>query len=208
MVPDILWKAVFIVLTLRNTQEVKTMAQDLFKWYVVRAISGKEKKAKEYIESEVAKRGLSQYVPQVLVPTEKVFTIRNGKKVVKDRNFYPGYVILQADFTTKEELIPIIQNVPNVLDFLREKEDGKPTPMRVAEVNRILGTMDEQKDIDGSMSERYMVGESVKVIEGPFNSFSGVVEEVNEEKHRLKVIVKIFGRKTPLELTFNQVEKE
>ena len=184
------------------------MAQDLFKWYVVRAISGKEKKAKEYIESEVAKRGLSQYVPQVLVPTEKVFTIRNGKKVVKDRNFYPGYVILQADFTTKEELIPIIQNVPNVLDFLREKEDGKPTPMRVAEVNRILGTMDEQKDIDGSMSERYMVGESVKVIEGPFNSFSGVVEEVNEEKHRLKVIVKIFGRKTPLELTFNQVEKE
>lgn len=183
------------------------MEQDSFKWYVVRAISGKEKKAMEYIISEVAKRGLSEYVPQVLVPTEKVFTIRNGKKVVKDRNYLPGYVLVHADFSTKDELIPIIQNVPNVLDFLRER-DGKPTPMRVGEINRILGTMDEQSDVDGSMAEHYLVGESVKVIDGPFNSFSGVVEEVNDDKKRLKVTVKIFGRKTPLELTYNQVEKE
>lgn len=189
------------------------MDQRSFKWYVVRAISGKEKKAKEYIDSEVAKRGLSDYVPQVLVPTEKVFSVRNGKKVVKDRNTFPGYVLIQADFSEKEELIPIIQNVPNVLDFLRERPtkqnpNGAPTPMRPAEINRILGNIDSQTDIDSAMAERFLVGESIKVIDGPFNSFSGVVEEVNDEKKRLKVTVNIFGRKTPLELTYNQVEKE
>ncbi|MCR5424291.1 MAG: transcription termination/antitermination protein NusG [Bacteroidales bacterium] len=183
------------------------MEQQSYKWYVVRAISGKEKKAKEYIESEVAKRGLSEYVPQVLIPTEKVFSVRNGKKVAKDRNYFPGYVLIEADFSEKDELIPIIQNVPNVLDFLRER-NGNPIPMRPAEINRILGNIDEQADLDGAMDEKFIVGESVKVIDGPFNSFSGVVEEVNEEKKKLKVTVKIFGRKTPLELTFNQVGKE
>lgn len=182
------------------------MEQDQFKWYVVRAISGKEKKAMEYIISEVAKRGLSEYVPQVIVPTEKVYTIRNGKKVAKERNYYPGYVILQADFSTKDELIPIIQNTPNVLDFLREK-GGDPTPMRPYEIKRILGNMDEQAGLDSEGAERYLVGESVKVIDGPFNTFTGIIEEVNDEKQRLQVTVKIFGRKTPLELTYNQVEK-
>ena len=181
------------------------MDQQSKKWYVVRAISGKEKKAKEYIESEMAKRGWSDLVPQVLIPTEKVYSIRNGKKVVKDRNYFPGYVLLKAEL--RDEIIPVIQNVPNVLDFLREK-DGDPIPMRPAEVNRILGNMDEQMDSDGGMLDKFIVGEPVKVIDGPFNSFSGVVEEVNEEKMKLKVTVKIFGRKTPLELNFNQVEKE
>lgn len=175
------------------------------KWYVVRAISGKEKKAKEYIESEVAKRGMQDRVFQVLVPTEKVYSIRNGKKVVKDRNYFPGYVLIEA--ILDDDIIPVIQNVSNVLDFLRERE-GKPIAMRPAEVNRILGNMDEQLDSDGGMDDRFIVGEAVKVIEGPFSSFSGVVEEVNEEKKKLKVTVKIFGRKTPLELTYNQVEKE
>src|SRR5574344_406617 len=180
------------------------MDQQSYKWYVVRAISGKEKKAKEYIESEIAKRGLTVFVPQVLIPTEKVYSIRNGKKVVKDRNYFPGYVLIEADL--KDEIIPVIQNVPNVLDFLRER-DGAPIPMRPSEVNRILGNIDEQAEMD-NMDEMYIVGESVKVIDGPFNTFAGVVEEVNEEKKRLKVIVKIFGRKTPLELTYSQVEKE
>jgi transcriptional antiterminator NusG len=182
------------------------MEQQSKKWYVVRAISGKEKKAKEYIESEMAKRGWAEDVPQVLVPTEKIYTIRNGKKVVKDRNYFPGYVLIEADL--RDEIIPVIQNLPNVLDFLRESGGGKPIPMRQAEVNRILGKMDDQQDaIDGN-SEAYMVGEVVKVIDGPFSSFAGVVEEVNDEKKKLKVTVKIFGRKTPLELSYNQVEKE
>lgn len=170
----------------------------------MRAISGKEKKAKEYIESEMAKRGWSNDVPTVLIPTEQVVAIRNGKKVIKERNFFPGYVIIEADL--RDEIIPVIQNLPNVLDFLRERE-GKPIPMRQAEVNPILGKMDE--NVDGSeMMDRFIVGENVKVIDGPFNSFVGVVEEVNEDKKKLKVTVKIFGRKTPLELSFSQVEKD
>lgn len=180
------------------------MEQQAKKWYVVRAISGKEKKAKEYIESEMAKRGWSADVPTVLIPTEQVVAIRNGKKVIKERNFFPGYVIIEADL--RDEIIPVIQNLPNVLDFLRERE-GKPIPMRQAEINRILGKMDE--NMDGSeMMDRFIVGENVKVIDGPFNSFVGVVEEINEDKKKLKVTVKIFGRKTPLELNFSQVEKD
>ena len=180
------------------------MEQQEKKWYVVRAISGKEKKAKEYIESEMAKRGWSEDVPQVLIPTEKVYAIRNGKKVVKDRNYFPGYVLIEANL--RDEIIPVIQNLPNVLDFLRERE-GKPIPMRQSEINRILGKMDEQMEGPDAM-DRFIVGENVKVIDGAFNSFIGVVEEVNEEKKKLKVTVKIFGRKTPLELSFSQVEKE
>ena len=152
----------------------------------------------------MAKRGWSADVPSVLIPTEQVVSIRNGKKVVKDRNYFPGYVIIEANL--RDEIIPVIQNLPNVLDFLRERE-GKPIPMRQAEVNRILGKMDEQVDGAEAM-DRFIVGESVKVIDGAFNSFSGIVEEVNEEKKKLKVTVKIFGRKTPLELGFSQVEKE
>lgn len=181
------------------------MEQQSKKWYVVKAISGKEKKAKEYIEGEMAKRGWSADVPQVLVPTEKVYAIRNGKKVVKERNFFPGYVLIEADL--RDEIIPVIQNVSNVLDFLRES-NGKPIPMRQSEINRILGKMDDQVDALEGNGDTFLVGEPVKVIDGPFSSFAGVVEEVNDEKKKLKVTVKIFGRKTPLELGFNQVEKE
>ena len=180
------------------------MEQQEKKWYVVRAISGKEKKAKEYIENEMAKRGWSADVPTVLIPTEQVVSIRNGKKVIKDRNYFPGYVIIEANL--RDEIIPVIQNLPNVLDFLRERE-GKPIPMRQSEINRILGKMDEQLEGADAL-DRFIVGENVKVIDGAFNSFVGVVEEVNDEKKKLKVTVKIFGRKTPLELGFSQVEKE
>lgn len=182
------------------------MDQQSKKWYVVRAVSGKEKKAKEYIENEMATRGWSDDVPQVLIPTEKVYSVRNGKKVVKDRNYFPGYVLIEADL--RDEIIPVIQNLPNVLDFLREPNGGKPIPMRPAEANRILGKMDDQLEAIEGNGDAYLVGENVKVIDGPFSSFAGIVEEVNDEKKKLKVTVKIFGRKTPLELSYNQVEKE
>lgn len=185
---------------------INNMDQQSKKWYVVRAVSGKEKKAKEYIENEMATRGWSDDVPQVLIPTEKVYSVRNGKKVVKDRNYFPGYVLIEADL--RDEIIPVIQNLPNVLDFLREPNGGKPIPMRPAEANRILGKMDDQLEAIEGNGDAYLVGENVKVIDGPFSSFAGIVEEVNDEKKKLKVTVKIFGRKTPLELSYNQVEKE
>ena len=181
------------------------MEEQVKKWYVVRAISGKENKAREYILNEVNRLGLQQYVSQVLIPTEKVWSIRNGKKVMKERNFFPGYVLIEAALAG--EIAQIIQNIPNVIDFLREK-DGKPIPMREAEVNRILGKVDDDREKGEGYADLFIVGENVKVIDGPFNSFSGVVEEVMEDKKKLVVMVKIFGRRTPLELNFAQVEKE
>ncbi|MBR4197270.1 MAG: transcription termination/antitermination factor NusG [Bacteroidales bacterium] len=181
------------------------MEEQVKKWYVVRAISGKENKAREYILNEVNRLGLQQYVSQVLIPTEKVWSIRNGKKVMKERNFFPGYVLIEAALAG--EIAQIIQNIPNVIDFLREK-DGKPIPMRESEVNRILGKVDDDREKGEGYADPFIVGENVKVIDGPFNSFSGVVEEVMEDKKKLVVMVKIFGRRTPLELNFAQVEKE
>lgn len=181
------------------------MEEQVKKWYVVRAISGKENKAREYILNEVNRLGLQQYVSQVLIPTEKVWSIRNGKKVMKERNFFPGYVLIEAALAG--EIAQIIQNIPNVIDFLREK-DGKPIPMRESEVNRILGKVDDDREKGEGYADPFIVGENVKVVDGPFNSFSGVVEEVMDDKKKLIVMVKIFGRRTPLELNFGQVEKE
>lgn len=177
------------------------------KWYVLRAIGGKEKKVKEYIESEVQRLNLEEYITQVLIPTEKVYQIRNGKKISKERNYFPGYVIIEAALVG--EIPHILKNIPNVIGFLGEKpNDDVPTPLRVSEVNRILGKVDELAATDEELNTPFYVGESVKVIDGPFNSFNGIIEEVNDEKKKLKVMVKIFGRKTPLELSFMQVEKE
>lgn len=181
------------------------MEEQVKKWYVVRAISGKENKAREYILNEINRLGLQQYVSQVLIPTEKVWSIRNGKKVMKERNFFPGYVLIEAALAG--EIAQIIQNIPNVIDFLREK-DGKPIPMRESEVNRILGKVDDDREKGEGYADPFIVGENVKVVDGPFNSFSGVVEQVMEDKKKLVVMVKIFGRRTPLELNFGQVEKE
>lgn len=177
------------------------------KWYVLRAIGGKEKKVKEYIESEVSRLNLQEYISQVLIPTEKVYQIRNGKKISKERNFFPGYVLVEAALVG--EIPHILKNIPNVIGFLGQKpNDEEPTPLRMAEVNRILGKVDELAAGDEELNTPFYVGESVKVIDGPFNSFTGIIEEVNDEKKKLKVMVKIFGRKTPLELSFLQVEKE
>jgi len=176
------------------------------KWYVLRAIGGKEKKAKEYIESEINRLNLQDFVSQVLIPTEKVYQIRNGKKISKERNYFPGYVLVEAVLTG--EIPHILRNIPNIIGFLGEQGEEEPTPLRPSEVNRILGKVDELTAGDEEITVPFFVGESVKVIDGPFNSFTGVIEEVNEEKKKLKVMVKIFGRKTPLELSFMQVEKE
>lgn len=176
------------------------------KWYVLRAIGGKEKKAKEYIESEITRLNLQDYIAQVLIPTEKVYQIRNGKKISKERNYFPGYVLVEAVLTG--EIPHILRNIPNVIGFLGTQGNQEPIPLREPEVNRILGKVDELTAGDEEMTVPYFVGESVKVIDGPFNSFTGIIEDVNEEKKKLKVMVKIFGRKTPLELSFMQVEKE
>lgn len=175
------------------------------KWYVLRAIGGKEKKVKEYIESEIANHKLQEYVSQVLIPAEKVYQIRNGKKISKERNFFPGYVLIEAALVG--EIPHILKNVPNVIGFLTDRED-EPTPLRSSEVNRILGRVDELTEANEEINIPFFVGETVKVSDGPFNGFTGVIEEVNEDKRKLKVMVKIFGRKTPLELSFLQVEKE
>ena len=179
------------------------MAEIEKKWYVLRAIGGKEKKVKEYIESEIASLKLTDYVSQVLIPTEKVYQVRNGKKVSKERIYLPGYVLVEAALVG--EMAHILRNIPNVIGFLG---DDHPTPLRLSEVNRILGKVDELTATDEAINNPYIVGETVKVIDGPFNGFNGTIEEVNEEKRKLKVMVKIFGRKTPLELSFLQVEKE
>jgi transcriptional antiterminator NusG len=178
---------------------------DQLKWYVVRAVSGKEKKVKQYIESEVNRLGISHLLPQVLIPMEKYYQMRDGKKIAKERNFYPGYVLIEA--VLNGELEHIIKNINSVIGFLGVK-GGNAVPMRAAEVNRILGKVDEMSEQGEMMNVPYYVGESVKVMDGPFNGFTGSIEEVNEEKKKLKVMVKIFGRRTPLELNYMQVEKE
>ena len=175
------------------------------KWYVLKALSGQEKKVKEQIESEVVHRNLQEYVSQVLIPTEKIYQIRNGKKISKERTFFPGYVLVEAALIG--EVPHFLRNMPGVLGFLTEG-NGDPTPLRVSEVNRILGKVDELRDTDEENTNPFVVGEAVKVIDGPFNTFSGIIEEVNDEKKKLKVSVKIFGRKTPVELSFMQVVKE
>lgn len=181
------------------------MGENVKKWYVLRAIGGKENKVKEYIESEINRLNLEDYISQVLIPKEKVYQIRQGKKINKERNFFPGYVLIEAALVG--EIPHILKNIPNVIGFLGTQQ-GDPVPLRKSEINRILGKVDELAASDEEINVPFFVGEAVKVVDGPFNSFTGVIEEVNEEKKKLKVMVKIFGRKTPLELSFMQVEKE
>jgi len=182
------------------------MASSDKKWYVVRAISGKEKKVKDFIENEIASLNLSDYVSQVIIPTEKVFQIRNGKKISKERNFFPGYIIIEASL--EGEVEHVIKGINGIIGFLGAEKGGRPVPLRQSEINRILGQVDELEESEEEFGMTFYVGETVKVIDGPFNGFNGTIEEINLEKKKLKVIVKIFGRRTPVELSFMQVEKE
>jgi transcriptional antiterminator NusG len=182
------------------------MAENSKKWYVVRAISGKENKIKKYIEDEIVRNKLTDYVSQILIPTEKVYQIRNGKKINKERSFFPGYILIEADLIG--EVPHVIRNVNGVIGFLGAEKKGDPLPLRLSEVNRILGKVDELAESTEEMTIPFVIGENVKVVDGPFNGFSGTIEKLNEEKRKLEVMVKIFGRKQPLELSFLQVEKE
>ncbi len=176
------------------------------RWYVLRAVGGKEKKVKETIEREISMGGnIGDNVTQVLVPTEKVFQIRNGKKIAKDRILYPGYVYIEASLVG--EVPHLLKGISNVIGFLQDKQKN-PIPVRASEVNQILGKVDDITLSEEEFDISFFVGETVKVNTGPFNGFSGTIEEVSEEKKKLKVMVKIFGRKTPLELGYVDVEKE
>lgn len=180
------------------------MAELEMSWYVLRAISGKEAKVKEYIDAELKNGRLGDNVAQVLIPTEKVLQIRNGKRVVKERNYLPGYVLVEARLVG--EIAHVLRNTPNVLGFLGGLDN--PTPLRQSEVNRILGKADEMQEELVEEEIPYEIGDKVKVSEGPFSGFSGVVEKVDNEKKKITVTVKVFGRSTGLDLGFMQVEKE
>ena len=175
------------------------------KWYVLRTFTGHEKKVKQYLEREIERLGWEDRIGEIVIPTEKVFEIRQGKKRTRERTFLPGYVLIEA--VLDNELQHMISNLPGVMGFLTT--GGKtPTPLRAEEVDRILGKMDEARSRGEQPEVPFKVGEHVRVIEGPFKGFSGVVEEVHPDKMKLKVMVSIFGRKTPLELDYLQVEPE
>ena len=187
-------------------KEEEVVVIDNRRWYSLRVISGKERKIKERIELEIERSNWKDYVTNVLVPTEKVYKIRSGKKVISERNILPGYILVQADHTMfSGEMISAIANVPNVIHFLGR---NNPIPMQQSEANRMLGKVDESSDAGEALMEPYIVGETIKIIDGPFSEFVGDIQEVNEEKKKMKVIVKIFGRGTEVELNFIQVEKQ
>jgi transcriptional antiterminator NusG len=176
------------------------------KWYSLRVISGKERKIKERIELELQRNKWTDFVTQILVPSEKVYKIRNGKKVILERNILPGYILLEADpKKLSGEIITTIANMPNVIHFLGK---NNPIPMQPSEANRMLGRVDDSQELGEAMIEPYLEGETIKIIDGPFKDFVGDIKEVNEEKKKLTVIVKIFGRGTEVELNFMQVEKQ
>ena len=183
------------------------MAEKQKQWYVLRAISGKENKVEEYINNALVSSSLfREYVSQVLIPREKIITLKNGKRTEKERNLLPGYLLVECYLC--DESFPLLRNIPNVLGFLSGgKTSAKPEPVSQEEVNKLVGIASESETRAAS-EITFLVGESVKVVDGPFNGFKGQVQEVSQDKHKLKVVVTIFDRQTPLELGFNQVEKE
>ena len=176
------------------------------KWYVIKTVAGQELKVKDYIEREIQYQNLNDYIGQIVVPMEKVIQTRNGKKYQKEKVHFPGYVMIEASL--QGEVPHVIKNISGVISFLSATKGGDPVPMRQSEVNRMLGIADELAvNVDNTYMTQYAIGETVKVIDGAFNGFNGTVEKIIEDKRKLEVMVLIFGRKTPLELNFNQVEK-
>lgn len=174
------------------------------KWYVLRTFSGHEKKVKEYLHEELDRLGMLEKMPEIMIPTETVFEMRAGKKRTREKNFFPGYILVNA--VLDKELLHILSGVPSVVGFLTTGDE--PTPLRPDEVNRILGKMDEVRDAGEQPEIPFKDGDAVKVVDGPFNNFNGIVEEVYPDKMKVRVMVSIFGRKTPLELDYLQVEHE
>ncbi|WP_185860586.1 transcription termination/antitermination protein NusG [Blattabacterium cuenoti] len=177
------------------------------KWYVIKTMSGQENKVKSYIENEVRDNGFQEYIGKVLVPIEKVIQMRKGKKIHREKVHYPGYVMVEANL--EGEAAHAIKNVPGVITFLSEGKGASaiPIPMRTEEVNKMLGKIDQLSESYENISIPFLVGETIKVIDGPFTGFNGTIEKINEEKRKLELAVLIFGRKTPLELNFTQIEK-
>lgn len=193
-----------------TTNATAAEPQDFTKWYVLRVVSGKERKVKEYLDKEVNRSGWSETIKQVFLPMEKVYKVQNGKKVMREKNYFPGYVMIEvSDGKLSDDMIQHISSISNVMHFLTDGKGSKGNiiSLRKAEVNKMLGKVDEMNDQGITMNEPFIVGETIKIIEGPFNDFNGVIEEVNDEKKKLKVTVKIFGRSTPVELNYMQVEK-
>ena len=180
-------------------------------WYVIRAVSGQEKKVKSYLENEIVRQKLDESIPQILIPTEKIYEMRNGKKRIREKSFFPGYILISADLGNNR-VLDLILNMPGVLGFLGNSQVGTtskvPVPLRESEVNRILGRQEEETTEVAVSTVAFMQGESVKVVDGPFGGFVGTVEEVFDDRKKLNVVVKIFGRNTPVELSYAQVEKE
>ena len=186
--------------------EADVHERDDTRWYSLRVISGKERQIKERIEQEIGRNEWHEAIPQIVVPTEKVFKFRNGKKVIVERNILPGYILVEAqDDFLNGETVGALTSLPNVMHFLGK---NNPIPMRDAEANRLLGKVDESQEAEEVLIEPYLVGETVKIIDGPFNGFVGDIQDIDEGKKKLKVIVKIFGRGTEVELNYGQVEKQ
>jgi transcriptional antiterminator NusG len=180
------------------------------KWYVLRVVSGKERKVKEYLDKDIIRSGWQEIIKQIFLPMEKVYKVQNGKKVMREKNYFPGYVMMEVlDGKLTDDIVLHISNISNVMHFLTDGKGSKGNiiSLRKSEVNKMLGKVDEMNDQGVTMSEPFIVGETIKIIEGPFNDFNGVIEDVNDEKKKLKVTVKIFGRSTPVELSYMQVEK-
>lgn len=196
---------------MENTVEENVVQTQETKWYVLRVVSGKERKVKEYLDKDIIRSGYADVIKQVFLPMEKVYKVQNGKKVMREKNYFPGYVMLEVlDGKLTDDMIHHISNVSNIMHFLTDGKGSKGNiiSLRKSEVNKMLGKVDEMSEAGGmTMSEPFIIGETIKIIDGAFNDFNGVIEEVNDEKKKLKVIVKIFGRSTPVELNYMQVEK-
>lgn len=190
--------------------EIPVTEQQESKWYVLRVVSGKERSVKEYLDKDIQRQAWGDRIRQVFLPMEKVYKVQNGKKVMREKNYYPGYVMIEvAGGRLTDDMVQHISNISNIMHFLTDGKGSKGNiiSLRKSEVNKMLGRVDELSDQGLTMSEPFIVGETIKIIDGAFNDFNGVIEEVNDEKKKLKVIVKIFGRSTPVELNYMQVEK-
>ncbi|MFT4204322.1 MAG: transcription termination/antitermination protein NusG [Chitinophagaceae bacterium] len=196
-----------------QNQDIDTQVDDSkesTRWYVLRVVSGKERKVKEYLDKDITRNGWNDVIKQLFLPMEKIYKVQNGKKVMREKNYYPGYIMMEvADGKLSDTIVQYISNTTNVMHFLTDGKGSKGNivSLRKSEVNKMLGNVDDLNEQGVTMSEPFIVGETIKIIEGPFNDFNGVIEEVNDEKKKLKVTVKIFGRSTPVELNYVQVEK-